>query len=119
MKDSKYLVWKRDEMENWMSERATEGLPSPVPDAVVIRRQDVFAPPALDAYANAMQCVIEAFSRATSGTEIIEPNANIEGDDSLSIYFTPSEIAKRLQEVADYFHQQAALAYEGDRKFPD
>jgi len=118
MNDSKYLVFKRAEMERWMESNASPGLPTPLPDAVVIRRQDVFAPPALDAYANAIQCVIEALLRVTSASEIIEPNANVPGQED-SIYFTPREVAKRLQDVADYFHMQASLAYDTERKLPD
>lgn len=116
MQDSKYLVWKRSEMEQWMSERATDGLPSPVPDAVVIRRQDVFAPPALDAYANAIQCVIEALNKVNG--EVFEPRANV-GEFGLEELFTPKEVAARLRDVADYFSQQAALAYQSTRKLPD
>lgn len=113
MKDSKYLVWKREEMEKWMSERATEGLPSPVLDAVVIRRQDVFAAPAFDAYANAMLCVIEALGKAKRGTEIRDPKPD------RPIDFTADEVCKRLLEISDYFHMQANLSYDCERKLPD
>lgn len=116
MKDSKYLVWKRNEMEKWMSERATEGLPSPVPDAVVIRRQDIFAPPAFDAYANAIQCVIEALLKVSG--ELEEPMSKVP-EFFPATTFTPQEVAKRLQDVADYFHAQASIAYDSERKLPD
>jgi hypothetical protein len=78
--DQKYIVYK------------VTG--EPVPDAVVIRRQDVFAPPALDAYANAITVVIE------SGCLAIEDR-------------------RRLQGVADYFHDQAAKSWSEQRKLPD
>lgn len=97
MKDNKYIVWKRDEMEKWMASHPTEGLPIPVPDAVVIRRQDVFAPPALDSYANAILCVIEAVKGVPSNAPIVE----------------------RLADTAEYFRGQAEAAYQVRRKLPD
>jgi hypothetical protein len=66
-------------------------------DAVVIRRQDVFAPPALDAYANAIQVVVE-----------MSKGSSVEG----------ASIA-HLREVADYFHDQACKAWDSQRKLPD
>jgi hypothetical protein len=68
-----------------------------LPDAVVIRRQDVFAPPALDAYANAIQVVVEM----SQGSSV--NGASLE----------------HLREVADYFHEQACKAWECQRKLPD
>jgi len=73
---------------------------TPVEDAVVIRRQDVFAPPALDAYANAIQCVVEAMS-----TQASEPRT--------------FQLMGRLQYIADYFHEQAAKSWSEQRKLPD
>lgn len=67
-------------------------------DAVVIRRQDVFAPPALDAYANAIQCVVETLKA-------------LDGWDGASV--------GHLEEVADYFHEQACKAWDSQRKLPD
>lgn len=69
-----------------------------IDDAIVIRKQDVFAPPALDAYANAIQCVIEAVKE-------------VDGYD-------PKKI-KTLQRIADYFRMQAEDAYDMKRKLPD
>lgn len=68
-------------------------------DAVVIRRRDVFAAPALEAYCNAITCVIDA----------------------VRIYAIdlPHEV-QRLIDIADYFHDQAEKAYtNGNRKLPD
>ena len=73
---------------------------TPVDDAVVIRRQDVFAPPALDAYANAIQTSLEILRHSAGVT--------YEGVD-----------VERLQEVADYFSDQAAKAWTEQRKLPD
>ena len=69
-------------------------------DAVVIRRRDVFAAPALEAYANAIQCVIEAlYCTAMAG--------NVDG-------------LEELRNIADYFHTQAEKSYnEANRKLPD
>lgn len=49
VRDEKYVVFKREEWENYEHEAAP--LPVPIEDAVVIRRQDRFAGPALHAYA--------------------------------------------------------------------
>lgn len=73
-----------------------------LPDAVVIRRQDIFAGPALEAYANAIQCVIEAMQQFNITHEGRSPST-----------------ADRLQEVADYFHQQSEKSYGASRKLPD
>jgi hypothetical protein len=68
-----------------------------VPDAVVIRRQDVFAPPALDAYANAIATAVEVM-KVSMGFE---------------------DQAALLMGVADYFSDQAAKAWQERRKLPD
>lgn len=104
MQDSKYIVWKLEEMQKFLSTVNSAGLPMPVLDAVVIRRQDVFAPPALDAYSNAIQCVIEALGQVGQHPDLQE---EVWG------------LMNRLQGIADYFHAQATLAYESDRKLPD
>lgn len=90
MGDNKYIVFKREEF-------MAEGTAAEVEDAVVIRRQDIFAPPALDAYANAIAVVIEM----SKGSSI----------DGHSI--------KTLQDIADYFADQAAKAWTEQRKLPD
>lgn len=101
MKDSKYMTFKRDELEKWMANNPSPGLPSPVPDAVVIRRQDAFAPPALDAYANAIMCVIEVLSPMSAEDEALYDKL---GD---------------LQDISDYFHAQASVSWDAERKLPD
>jgi len=96
----KYVTFKKDEFDKWVDglvESDIENMPWGITDAVVIRRQDVFAPPALDAYANAMQTAIEVL---TNGTP-------------------PSGTTQRLQDIADYFHDQAAKAWSEQRKLPD
>lgn len=113
MKDEKYIVFKRDEFEKWAEVDAAYGFPAPIPDAVVIRRQDVFAPPALDAYANAILCVVTALEGVKRGAEIRNEKPD------RPIDYTPGEMAERLQGIADYFHQQATMAWESERKLPD
>lgn len=95
MRDTKYIVFRRADLP-------VDALLSldPVEDAVVIRRQDVFAPPALDAYANAIQTVIEVLSAAPG----------FEKDD---------ETIARLRSVADYFHENAVESWSTKRKLPD
>lgn len=62
-------------------------------DAVVIRRQDLFAGPALHTYASAIAITVRTN--------------------------TDKEAAKPLQRTADYFHRQAVLADEEGWKLPD
>jgi hypothetical protein len=64
-----------------------------LPDAVVIRRQDLFAGPALHSYASSIS---------------IASKLNADPD-----------LTKGLQGVADYFHDQAVLADEEGWKLPD
>lgn len=93
--NDKYIVFKREDWEDAV--RAGE-LPE-VEDAVVIRRQDIFAPPALDCYANSIQTAIEMLqATAMSG--------NVDG------------IAE-LRDIADYFAEQAAKSWSEQRKLPD
>ncbi|HET7110129.1 MAG TPA: hypothetical protein VFI41_04615 [Gemmatimonadales bacterium] len=88
--DNKYIVFNRKEF-------MAEGMAPEIEDAVVIRRQDIFAPPALDAYANAIQTCVEVL---TNGTQ-------------------PTGRAAMLQEIADYFHTQAQKSWAEQRKLPD
>lgn len=88
--DSKYIVFKRDEF-------MAQGTAAEIEDAVVIRRQDMFAPPALDCYANAIQTCIEVLTNGSA----------------------PTGRTLQLQGIADYFHDQAAKAWTEQRKLPD
>jgi hypothetical protein len=69
-----------------------------VPDAVVIRRQDVFAGPGLHAYASVVQTAME----------LLMAMADIDEAD-----------LENLGRVRDYFHEQAVLADEIAGKIPD
>ena len=100
--EKKYVVFKREDFEHVLrkfssgtGELALLGEVE-LNDAVVIRRQDVFAPPALDAYANAI----------TLAAELLE-KSGVDNDHH------------GLREIADYFHAQAALSWDTDRKLPD
>lgn len=89
--------WAYDggDMNKWVDEIIID-------DAVVIRRQDVFAPPAFDAYANSIMVTIEALK---------ERGITHDGNN-------PSMI-DRLGSIADYFHAQADMAWDTERKIPD
>jgi hypothetical protein len=105
--DEKYIVFKRDEFNKCMMALLLEVDTSivndinsrQVSDAVVIRRQDVFAPPALDAYANSIAVAVK-LAREFGG-----------GHNSLML--------DDLEAAADYFHEQAVASWETDRKVPD
>ena len=99
MKDSKYIVFKFEEFDEWMREVVrTHGvhpnvLPQALEDAVVIRTQDHFAAPALDSYANSIRiCTSIMLDR---------------------------ERAKELDNIADYFHERAVESWRQYRKMPD
>lgn len=110
MPDGKYKVFKTETIDELLlafSKRLTPEvgealnnlLSAEIPDAVVIRRQDVFAPPALDAYANAILTGVEIAKH--SGADI------------------DNERVAALSEVATFFHEQAVLSWNTNRKFPD
>jgi hypothetical protein len=97
--DDKYIVFKRDDFDAMMvphamnfatAEQHFQGLTSmALNDAVVIRRQDLFAGPALHSYAAAIA--------------IADRLSNDSG----------------LRPIADYFHEQAVLADAEGWKLPD
>lgn len=105
-KDEKYLVISR----KWLEEQKVYFRRNPnylqafdilergaVPDAVVIRKQDSFAPFALEAYANNIASVV------TVAHEMGLDDPRM--DD--------------LKDVADYFHSAAQESYDMVRKLPD
>jgi hypothetical protein len=119
LSDGKYIVIKQKAWDDFLVDIATPALNAKlgaalngmletgeVQDAVVIRRQDVFAPPALDAYANSIKVAVLAMreSALAGGYDLSEEDA---------------EIVERLQGIADYFHGQAVLAWDAKRKLPD
>ena len=100
-KDKKYVVFKRGTDPGEWSERGGLYLEDlvPIEDAVVIRRQDAFAPPALDAYANAILTSLQLDLVVNGGNK--------------------HPAVMRLREIADYFHDQAVAAWHTTRKLPD
>lgn len=91
--DDKYIVFKRSDIISVTDGYVTFTTGNVVADAVVIRRQDYFASPALATYA----CTI-----------------------GLVAHTTPDQVlAQRLLRVADYFQQQSEAAAEQGWKFPD
>lgn len=113
--DEKYIVFKRvdfamlmNELYSWnnlawiggeINKRLDEIL---IEDAVVIRRQDVFSPPALDMYANSILTAIDALQSYGIMRDGNNPTA-----------------IDRLHDIAAYFHNQAEMAWGTDRKIPD
>jgi len=113
IEDEKYVVFKVDEFEKFLdksnslidsgwaydngdlSKWVDEIL---VADAVVIRRQDMFSPPAFDAYANSIMATVETLKVAQS---------------------TDKATIDRLNNIAAYFHAQADRAWDTNRKIPD
>lgn len=109
--DDKYVVFRREDLFQMLGQFLPRGNEdcAPVaedmvkaveatllPDAVVIRRQDFFAAPALHTYANSIGLAARLAHAAPE-----------------------QKVAKRLQSIADYFHEQAVLADEEGFKIPD
>lgn len=102
--DRKYVVFKRDEfykmVGSWFGTKhvslakiAEECDRERIRDAVVIRRQDYFASPALATYASMIAIVLHLIPDGDRKDELLR--------------------------VADYFDHQAALAAEEGWKIPD
>ena len=106
--DDKYITFKRDEFYKLMSGSAklTEGTHAnrlsgmlagaddiAIADAVVIRRQDYFASPALATYAAMIGIAVKLS---------MDP-----------------DVSYQLTRVADYFERQSHLAADEGWKFPD
>lgn len=98
--DEKYVVFKRSDWEN-RSRASLSMLPQQiVKDAVVIRRQDLAAPPILDAYANFYLSLRELLQESPITDEVATHLA-------------------ACDRLATYFHDQATAAWETNRKWPD
>ena len=91
--NDKYIVFKREEFERYVFGAESHYTEYELPDAVVIRRQDLFAAPALDTYAAMIAMV---------ATNVSDP-----------------EVSTELLAIADYFADQARLAHEEGKKMPD
>jgi len=90
--DDKYITFKRDDLISVTDGYVTFKKSDELPDAVVIRRQDKFASPALATYAS---CI------AITAAELPEPQRS------------------SLLQVSDYFEGQARLAADEGHKLPD
>jgi hypothetical protein len=103
MKDEKYIVFKRDAWDEWIKNFQAGGEPmvlDTVPDAVVIRLQDIFAGPALHAYSSSISTAIEIMD--------------------LDRTWSRPGMKSRLEEIRDYFFQQALEADDiRTKKVPD
>jgi hypothetical protein len=99
--NDKYIVFKR---ADWLRYEVEGPPPTEVEDAVVIRRQDIFAGPAFHAYA---ACISMVHS--------IYPMPPLDQDEL--------DRVEALKRSADYFHEQAVLADDlagaGLAKLPD
>ncbi len=95
--NEKYVVFKRDTIERWMSDGSTLSMLE-LGDAVVIRRQDVFAEAAFWTYNNQIHAALEVLA-------------------GLGVEDRPE--FGRLARIADYFAEQAMLAGKSRRKIPD
>jgi hypothetical protein len=103
--DTRYIVFKRSEFFTMLGYLMDPDTPPKGPevaldeveklylhDAVVIRRQDYLAAPALATYASVI---------------------------GLATHLTSGDVKDRLLAVADYFQQQSELAAEEGWKLPD
>lgn len=108
--DNKYIVFKLEDFERNAPAivKYSNLIESIVEDAVVIRRQDLFSPPALDAYANAIMATVEVLRGAWPENDFTSVN----GEEA-------QRTIVRLIDISDYFHEQAVLAWESKRKLPD
>lgn len=96
---NKYIVFKREDFDRWadtIHDADSESMPEALPDAVVIRRKDVFAAPALYAYASTCVSVADVLD-ITDGQ--------------------PSMIAG-LRDLADFFAGEADAARQTNSKVP-
>lgn len=91
--DSKYIVFHRDEFTRALTGSNLHIEAIQIPDAVVIRRQDLFASPALATYASMI---------------------------SIAAHLTEDETKRKdLLRISDYFEQQAQHAADEGHKLPD
>lgn len=107
--DEKYVVFKRDEVQQWITEMENEYkthmqdmFALRLEDAVVIRTQDVFAASGLSAYAHTIRAHVNLL-------EMLD--------------FEAPELVDRLISIALYFEDCAMEARDriarGDTKVPD
>ena len=91
--NEKYMIFKRSDNIAITDGYVTFSTDAELPDGVVIRRQDLFAAPALDTYASMIAMVADNISDPDTAAELLA--------------------------IADYFADQARLAHEEGKKLPD
>jgi hypothetical protein len=105
--DDKYIVFKREDWEEdllpYVGQQKARGYPVPLPeevdDAVVMRRQDIFAAPAFRLYAATISASLVVAAKIVAPGMVIS-NSTLEG-------------------IALYFDGQAELSEQEIRKVPD
>lgn len=105
--NDKYVVFKRadweEEMLPYIGQQKARGYSAPIPeevdDAVVMRRQDIFAAPAFRLYAATIAASLAVAAKIVAPGMVI---SNV-----------------RLEDTARYFDGQAELSEQEDRKVPD
>lgn len=96
----KYVVFKQEEWDEWKRGNGRyQNTPDEVEDAVVMRRQDVFAAPAFRVYANSMAASMVVAAK------LVAPGLHLESE--------------TISKIARYFQEQAELSESEDRKVPD
>ena len=99
----KYVVIKRDDIPSALYERMKEYPDMEIEDAVVIRKQDVFAEAGLRAYASGILTTVEIVQNLPSSSVIIDLNGSIE----------------HMIELADFFNGEADDSRGYIHKIPD
>lgn len=76
VKDEKYIVFKRSDWEEASQNLGSAWVPEPVEDAVVIRTRDIYAGPALHAYAHAAMTTLEFLPEGSPSRDSIDQVVN-------------------------------------------
>lgn len=100
MMEEKYVVFKSEDWSRYVEmdlspDKPTPRFPNQIYDAIVIRRQDIFAAPALFEYAGQIRSCMEILQ------ELEQP------------------VPDQLEGIANYFSEQAELAMKTKSKLPD
>lgn len=109
---NKYITFKSCEFDKWLEgvhDMDVEQLPLALEDAVVIRRQDVFAAPALYAYASTILSCVELMEAVMSPQYLGKVSI---GDTE------PMVRIDQLRELADFFAGEADTARQVHGKVP-
>lgn len=103
-RDDKYAVLRREDWDAIQEESVHHSTVSELDDTVVIKLTDIFAAPALSAYASTIQAVANGLSSTFE-------------DMGFSEDAECGAMVARLKHVADYFHDRASEIH--DVKMPD